>query len=395
MAATLADPQFWIVTAAAAAGLGWVVLRLVRAARRAAPGGCAKCGQAPASGVERNGKKLLLLALALAVPSASSAAPLERLVAAMGTTLALEVEASDRTVELELSEQLVAAIEAMEGRLSTWRDGSELARFNRAPVGTEVGFSSDAWRAIETALGCARESAGAFDPTVAPLIEAWDLRGRGRVPSDERIAAALAEVGAGRRLQSVPGRRALLKVAPVRLEEGGFGKGAGLDRALEVARGGGARVLLDFGGQISWTGWQGPLVIRLADPRDRSREVVELRIDAAEGSLATSGDSERARTVQGQKIGHLLDPRTGRPAADFGSVAYLGSSSTLADCRSTALFVAGPKRGLAWIRERGRGDAVYLVIEADRLVARASRGLAGRLRPLAPDVEIEVDDDSS
>lgn len=397
MAARLADPQFWIVTAAAVAALAWVVARVVRSARGSASEGCAKCPQSPAAERKRVGRDLLGVALLLVVPASLGAEPLARLVATMGTTLALEVEVADggRAERLELSERLVAGIEATERELSTWRDDSEIARFNRAPVGADVEFSAGAWRDLETALACAEESGGTFDPTVAPLVEAWGLRSGGRVPSEAEIAAARAEIGAGDRLLALPARRALRKLAPVRLEEGGFGKGAALDRALEIARRAGGRVLLDLGGQLAWTGRRDPLVVRLADPRDRAREVVELRLDGAEGSLATSGNSERSRAAGGRAIGHLLDPRSGRPAADFGSVAYLGGGAELADCRSTALFVAGPERGLAWLGEPGRGEAVYLVIAGERLVARASRGLAGRLRPLVPDLDFAIEGDSS
>ena len=103
-----------------------------------------------------------------------------------------------------------------------------------------------------------------------------------------------------------------------RIEEGGFGKGAGLDAALAAARAmaPGAHIELDFGGQLAWTGRRAPVEVAVADPRDRSRAVLALTLDAAAGSLSTSGNSEHPTVVDGVRIGHLLDPRTGRPARD-------------------------------------------------------------------------------
>jgi len=387
MNATVADPQFWIVTGAAAIALAWFIARKVRAARRPTAG-CDKCPQAPAPRERPGARGLGLVALALLAPAAARGEAVARSVAAMGTTLALEVDASDRAAALALSERLIEAVEATERRLSTWREDSELTRFNRAPVGAEVALSEATFAEVVAALDCAAASDGAFDPTVAPLVAAWDLRGAGRVPDEAEVARALAEVGSAR-LRALPERNALVKAAAVRLEEGGFGKGAALDRALEAARRERAEILLDLGGQLAWSGRREPLVVRLADPRDRSRPVAELTLDAPAGSLATSGDSERSVATAAGRAGHLLDPRSGRPAPDFGSVAVVAALAARADCVSTALFVEGPERGLARLRSEKGVEAVYLVVDGERLVARATPGLAGRLVPMVPELEIE------
>lgn len=386
MNAAFTDPQFWIVTGAAAIALAWFVARKVRAARRPTAG-CDNCPQAPPPRDRPGTRALGLVVLALLAPAAAPGETVARTVAAMGTTLAVEVEAADRSAAIALSERLIEAVGATERRLSTWRDDSELARFNRAPVGVEVALSAATFGEVVAALDCAVASGGAFDPTVAPLVAAWDLRGDGRVPDEAELARALAEVGVAR-LRALPERDVLVKAAPVRLEEGGFGKGAALDRALEAAARERAAILLDLGGQLAWSGRREPLVVRLADPRDRSRPVVELTLDAPAGSLATSGDSERSVTTTAGRAGHILDPRSGRPAPDFGSVAVVAAGAARADCASTALFVDGPRRGLARLRSGGGPEAVYLVVDGERLVARATPGLVGRLVPLVPELEI-------
>jgi thiamine biosynthesis lipoprotein len=165
------------------------------------------------------------------------------------------------------------------------------------------------------------------------------------------------------------------------VEEGAWGKGYALDRAISRL-GDAAGVLLDLGGQVTARGKDasgGDWSITIADPRRRDRPAVALRLTDA--SASTSGNSERGRNVGGVRIGHLLDPRTGRPAEDFGSVTVVAPSAFHADILSTAFFVLGPAHGLA-LSQRLRGEGVanevlFLVERGDRLDALVSPGFAG------------------
>ncbi len=96
-------------------------------------------------------------------------------------------------------------------------------------------------------------------------------------------------------------------------------------------------------------------LVAVADPRDRARTVATLRLKDA--CASTSGNSERGLVVNGRHIGHLLDPRTGEPAPDFGSVTVVARDGLTADVLSTAFFVLGPREGLA-LSERLRAAGV-------------------------------------
>lgn len=326
-----------------------------------------------------------LLALALALAPATTGESVERSVVLMGTTLHLEVEAADREAALLASEVAVRALERTEARLSTWRGDSELARLNHAAVGEPVRLSPELERELRAAADCNAETAGAFEPGVGNLVEAWGLRRGGRLPSVAQIDTARASGGIGdlRLASGVAWRRR----ATLRLEEGGFGKGAGLDQALAALRADGraSRATLDLGGQVAVAGvaeaWTA-----IADPDDRARGVVALRV--AGGSVSTSGNSEHGFAIGGRRYGHILDPRTGRPAPDFGSVTVWAASALRADCLSTGLYVLGPEGALAWAA--AHPDVGVLVLErtSRRLRARANRALSGRLRPLVNDVEL-------
>lgn len=403
MGLPLSDPQFWFVTLLVAL----VALAAARRVRRSldadAESPCANCpkvapGASARSDIRHGDRKSRLRVVSLAalalLPAASGAASVERTVAAMGTTLTVAVEvATDRAAALALAESMIREVEATEARLSTWRGTSELSALNRTPVGEWREVSSELYGEVRRAQQCAIETGDAFDPTVGALVEAWGLRTGGRQPSQEELAAARARTG-WRGIEFHAGPERLRRTVDLRVEEGGFGKGVALDRAVGVARRAapGTAVQIDLGGQLAWSGQRGPRRIRLADPRDRARPVVELELELAAGSIATSGDSERSVDTGGTRVGHLLDPRTGEPAVDFGSVTVVAADATGADCLSTALFVHGPRAGLALIESSPwEIEAVFLVVEGRGLVARVSRGLADRVRPLVDGLIVEVD----
>ncbi|MDF1562867.1 MAG: FAD:protein FMN transferase [Deltaproteobacteria bacterium] len=271
---------------------------------------------------------------------------LQRSASVMGTAIELEVLAGDRATALRASEAALRALEATEARLSTWRADTELAALNTATPGRPHPISDALREDLGLALECSEITRGAFDPTVGPLVEAWDLRGEGRRPTEDQLDLALGKVGAGHLRLTEEGA---LKYAPLTLDEGAFGKGRGLDLALEAAREAGARgATLDLGGQLSRLPASGERDrwIPLAHPRDRQRIVAEVRLGA--GSLATSGNGERGIEVEGERVGHLLDPRTGRPAEDFGSLSVLAPTAAEADCLSTGLYVLGPEAALRY-----------------------------------------------
>lgn len=350
-------------------------------------------------------------------------ASVERRVAAMGTDFALWVDAPTRGEALAASEVAVRAVEAVERRLSTWRDDSELAAFNRTEVGTPFALSSELASELSTALHWSRATDGAFDPAVGALARAWDLRGAGRVPTPLERRSAIVAGGSVRAL-SIAGTTARRLDATLCLEEGGLGKGAGLDAALRaLAATSASRATLDLGGQIAWferpnslavargpsatspePGTEDPssranaqrswIACDVADPRDRERRVAVLRVTAR--SASTSGNSERARVVDGVRHGHLLDPRSGEFARDFGSVTVLADRAIDADCLSTGLFVLGPERSLAFAAAHPSIDVLVVeTLDDGSLRLRTSAGLEGRVDVLDARARLEATPPSS
>ena len=302
----------------------------------------------------------------------------------MGTRMVTTIEAASRRAALAASESVLDAVTNAERRLSTWTVSSELSRVNASPVGEPLLLSPLLARDLKAALQCAHETGGAFAPGVGGLVEAWKLREGGRRPSAEEIESAVS----GASLENVRlGNDHVTRLDQrFTFEEGAFGKGAGLDDALErLSSSEATAAVIDLGGQVAvWgrtTAW-----VDIAHPRDRNRAI--LRLEVARGSVATSGSSERGMVIGGEQLGHVLDPRTGIPTGDVGSVTVWADDATRADCLSTALYVLGPDAAHSWASQHLDLGLVTVAYRGDRLLATATPNLRGRLVALTDELDL-------
>ena len=282
----------------------------------------------------------------------------ERSAYLMGTRVRLLVWDGSRAGGLARLEGALTTLEQTESELSTWRDDSAISALNRSPVGTPWPASPAICHLFAALSEWQALSGGAFDPSIGRLIRAWDIHGEGRIPSTEDLAHARASSGF-RHLDFDAVHCTVTRLADVAIDVGAFGKGEALDRLEQWL--GDQPWMVDFGGQVSvhgvppgLSGWP----VSIAHPLDRQRAYVEVTLPA--GSLSTSAGSERDLVVDGRRISHHLDPRTGGPAAFDGSVTVWHRRALVADILSTALFVMGPDDGLRWAESRGIA-ACYLV----------------------------------
>jgi thiamine biosynthesis lipoprotein len=330
------------------------------------------------AGLPRVGWVWLVLMVVTIITSGAVASEIDlsRQVAVMGTVLEMTLSARDRGTALAASQSVLDAVDEVERRLSTWREDSELSRFNRSVSGIEVGLSPELEADLREVRRWWLETGGAFDPGLSSLVEAWDLRGGRRPPSDSERATARAAAGLDHLfLGSGAGSRA---AAGFGIEEGGFGKGIALREAAAAALAAGAScVVMNFGGQVQVAGGCEDQWVEIADPRRRNRGVARLSLDS--GSAATSGNSERGMVVDGVEFGHLLDPLSGRPVPSWGAVTVVASDPVTADCLATALYVMGPHRGAEWLRAHPGIEAVFAQGGGVTTKLTATAGLRGRL----------------
>jgi FAD:protein FMN transferase len=323
----------------------------------------------------------LLPALFLLATPAPPQVWVERETVVMGTSLRVGVLAPSRAAGIEAIEDAFDAVRREDSLLSTWRDDSEITRLNRAPAGTPIALPVELYRLLRECERWSRETGGAFDPGIGPLVDVWDLRGRGRIPPPAALDTARARSGIvhfafADGTHSVTKRRSGAWV-----DTGAFGKGAALGTAGSALRRHGIEAgFLNFGGQVLALGTDrgADWIVPVAHPSKRDQPVMRIRLRGR--SASTSSQSERHVDVEGRRLGHILDPRSGRPVPAWGSVTVVAEDPTLADVLSTALLVLGPEAALAWGRSHADVGVLVLREQGGRVVPRWS----GALSPVFP-----------
>lgn len=263
----------------------------------------------------------------------------------MGTICEIELPASTRADAH--ADAAFAEIDRIEQFLSTWKPASELSRLNASADGTPHIVSRELNAVLTEAMTLAERTEGAFDPLVGPLVGVWQTRADGAVPAPDALAAAVRRGSSG----NVAIADGAVKLADgAELEEGGFGKGYALDRALALLKQfGEPQALINFGGQIAVYGYDNALEVDVAMPDDRGTPALRLRV--GDGSVSTSSGSEKTFEVGGRTFSHIIDPRTGEALPPRGSVTVITDRAFEADALSTALYVLGPRDGLRWADE--------------------------------------------
>ncbi len=294
-----------------------------------------------------------------------------------GTTWSVKVVGREPLREEALIDLRLAISEELEGidaEMSTWRDDSDLMRFN-ASSGTEpVPVPERFAEVLALSLDVWRSSGGAFDVTVGPLVELWGFgraRALGRTPSlpDERTLAELRPAVGSRLLElerRPDGSATLRKLDPrVQVDLSAVAKGYAVDRVLERSADlGHTDVLVEIGGEIAAIGLnreRQPWVLAIERPIPGARAVQRLLRVTSPVALATSGDYRNFYIVEGRRYTHTLDPRSGRPVShDGASVSVLAENCATADAWATALLALGPDEGHALAEELGLA-ALFLI----------------------------------
>ena len=309
----------------------------------------------------------------------------ERTVFLMGTVATFVAEAADRDLGLAKLERMVRVIERTEAELSTWRDDSVLSAVNRQPVGEPFPVPDETCSLLGRIAEWHAATGGAFDPAVGGLIDAWGLRGEGRQPDDALLMAARAASGLEHLALDTETCVATRRAALI-LDAGAFGKGEALDRVRRAERDRPGAWFIDFGGQMAVSGEAAGSAWPIGVAHPARRDIPVLDLPLAAGSLATSGGSERDLLLDsGERIGHIIDPRTGRPVNRSASVIVWHEDAFTADVLSTTLYVMGPGEGLAWAEARGLAACFLVVGDAAAGVEfRATAAFAARFPVPAP-----------
>ena len=280
----------------------------------------------------------------------------------------------------ELYGQMFQKLKGIEQAFSVNLSDSAVSQINQSAGIAPVVVPQEVIYVLQEALRIAERTGGAFDPTIGPLVDLWDIGGdNSQVPSQEAIDHARSLVDW--RLVEIDSQRGTVYLPKqgMALDLGGIAKGYAADELVAIAQEAGIQqALFDLGGNIYAFGTKAdgtPWRVGVKDPAQPGGSPA-LALAVQDRSVVTSGMYERFFEQEGIRYHHILNPATGYPVwNDIQSVTIVSKSSLLADALSTSVFVLGREKGLALLESE---DAEGVIIGEDNLVYPTS-GIADQL----------------
>ncbi len=282
----------------------------------------------------------------------------------MGTYAHVVIVTSDSAAAAAAAANALGVLHRVDSLMSNWTATSEVARINREAGAGTVTVEPEVACVLARSLRLFRESEGAFDVTVEPLVRLWGfLGGPKRVPAAAEVDAARALVGA-QRVAFDSTTRALRFATPgVHVDLGGIAKGYAVAVAAESLRAAGITdALVDLTGNMAALGhpadaprWR----IGMRDPRDRMPYFARVELEPGE-AISTSGKYEQFVAQDGRTWGHILDPRTGWPVDGLIAVTVVSRSAFECDAWDTPLFVLGPRDARRVARQHPEISAILV-----------------------------------
>lgn len=271
----------------------------------------------------------------------------------MGTQFSVKlVTASSDAATLE--QRIQASLDSVDKMMSTYKADSEISAFNASRSTDWFAVSKEFCTSVDEALLLSEITDGAFDITVAPLVNLWGFGPGAMVdtpPADDEIQALLARVGY-RHLAADCAQPALRKDLPgLELDMSACGKGLAIDEIAELLNAQGIEnYMVEVGGEIRLRGrnikgarW----AIGIERPLTSERQPHTI-VHLTDTALATSGDYRNFFESDGKLYSHTIDTATGKPVTHtLASVTVVDPSGYRADALATALLVLGPEKGMA------------------------------------------------
>lgn len=258
-----------------------------------------------------------------------------------------------------------ATLDLVDGQMSTYKPQSPLSHFNAAPAGTWHALPAECFDVIAHALQIARDSGGAYDPTVGPLVNLWGFGPDACLcepPSEQAIAVARERIGWWK-LKLDATTRSVYQPGGISLDLSSVAKGYGVDLVGGHLDSLGIEAwLVEVGGELKGRGVKpdgSPWCIGVERPGAATGAVEYMNqfsqvVMLSGRAIATSGDYRRQFESGGRSFSHHIDPRTGYPVPHVvASVSILARDAMHADPMGTLMTVLGPEQGLAYAKERG------------------------------------------
>jgi thiamine biosynthesis lipoprotein len=332
--------------------------------------------------------RIVLLLLVLAGIAAWRMTPVERLETfesgthmVMGTFTRITVVAPDNASAQAGIKAALDAQRKIDRLMSYQRADSELSRINAQACDHPVAIAPETMAVLVAARRFSQITDGAFDISVAPLIDLWALAAEANTPPTEaQMAEAKAKVDYTQVILDPNAMTVFLAKPGMKLDLGGIAKGYAIDLSIQALKAHGAvGAMVDIGGDIycfgrrseGKSGWR----IAVQDPRtahDPTANQYRLILDFTDRAVTTSGHYYRFELVGSERVSHIIDTHQGTGASRLASVTILAPTALTADALATAVSVMGHEKGLALIESLPEIEAI--VIDADSVTLDQTSG---------------------
>jgi thiamine biosynthesis lipoprotein len=285
----------------------------------------------------------------------------------MGTLFRVVVYARDEASAKAAAKEAFARCAQLNAIMSDYLSTSELTRLCAKAGGPPVKVSDELFAVLSRSQQVARDSGGAFDVTVGPVVRLWrEARKTRRMPAPEKLKAARALVGYENVELDEKARTVRLLKPGMQLDLGGIGKGYAADEMLKVlARHGLKSAMVVAGGDVTVgdappgkNGW----VVAIA-PIDAKKEGPRY-LTLANAAVSTSGDAEQYVEIGGVRYSHIVDPRTGIGLVGRMSATVVAPDGITADSLTKVVAILGPEKGFP-VLEKERGVSGRFVRKDD------------------------------
>jgi len=292
----------------------------------------------------------------------------------MGTSYQVQLlELPSGISEDEFAAQIGALLARLDREVfSTYAPDSELSRLNRQRTGAPFIVSADMLIVLEMAREISESSAGAFDPTIGPLVNLWGFGPdinllEAAIPPQDEIDAAQSLVGY-QHLMINSSSSEVVKTRDITLDLSAIAKGYAVDEVAAMLDSVGIEsYFIEVGGELKIRGVKADgssWVPAIEAPVDTESRVYEIFYNLGESiAVAGSGDYRNYFEEDGVRYSHEIDPRTGFPIRHNLAAAYvIDESAAVADALATAYMILGAEEAHAWAQRSGQ--AAYLIIKA-------------------------------
>ena len=317
--------------------------------------------------------RILALCLSLVLSVPATAAWLTDTQGIMGTEISVTLWHDDEVQGRAVIEQVMAEMRRIDSTLSPYKPASDLSQLNAHAASAPQVLTDELILLIDKSLWFSELSDGAFDITFASLAQYYSYRDAQGPTADQRTEA-LPAINYKWLDFNKSAKTLRYTHKKVKIDLGGIAKGYAVDRAIHLLRAQGIKhASVSAGGDSALLGDRRgrPWIIGIKNPRqassinegtDAGDAVIRLPLENV--AVSTSGDYERYFIDEqtGERIHHILNPKTGKSASQVMSVTVLGEQGINTDPLSTTVFVLGVEKGLALVNKLAGFDVIIIDI---------------------------------